>query len=350
MSSIRIKNRLFTKKYKVKNLPQFADKVDKAQYFDLVEVNTDAEVRQHIDPLLTGNAGTFVFRGINNASFRMFSTVQRQWYWNGFDAYFTDIPSYVRYQIERVRKDRYLMANLSDDNDYNILSMIQHYWGNSNLLDFSYSPLSAMFFAWENHKAYYPQDGSLNDYVSLYVLDSSHKILAGPVEVHQHGSITLQQYAAASGFQPDQINAVGVLDDLKRMPYNVVYDGKLVHGGIMSQVQINVPFFNFRGNSQITNTNLAAQNGCFLQGSSDAVPLEVVLHRQHRYYNQGRIMKCFDIHKSLVDDLCEKYNITKDRNVIYPQLQSYQKVYDHVKALDKCVSWKWMLRGCKKLK
>ena len=38
MSSIRIKNRLFTKKYKVKNLPQFADKVDKAQYFDLVEL------------------------------------------------------------------------------------------------------------------------------------------------------------------------------------------------------------------------------------------------------------------------------------------------------------------------
>ncbi len=152
-------------------------------------------------------------------------------------------------------------------------------------MDFSYSPKSALFFAWENHNSQTYNGGSLNDYVSLYVLDASHPILAGPTTVSLQGAIDLQNYASTSGFKSEQINVTRVLNDLVRMPYDKTYDGKLVHGGISSQVQICVPFFNFSGNSQITNVNLAAQDGCFLQGSSDAVPLEVVLHNQHHYIN-----------------------------------------------------------------
>lgn len=349
MQIIRIKNWLCPSKYRVKELPQFVDKAEKARYFDLKEITSAMEVKQYIEPLLMGSNGSLVFRGINNASFRMFTTVQRQWCWNGYDAYFSDIPSYIRYQIGRVREDKYLKEHLYDDNDYNILAMIQHFWGNSNLLDFSYSLKSAMFFAWENHKSQFYNDGSLNDFISLYVLDASHPILAGPTAVSLQGAIDLQKYVTASGLKSRQINATGVLNDLVRMPYDVVYDGKLVHGGISSQVQISVPFFNFSGSSQITNVNLTAQNGCFLQGSSDAVPLEVVLHNQHHYYNQGKIIMCYDIHKSLVEDICRNYNIPTDKNLIYPQLQSNKKIYDHVKALDKSVPRKWFMMGCRKL-
>ncbi len=127
MQITRIKNRLFPHKYKVNELPQFTDEVEKAQYFDLIRITSMTEVKQHLQPLLMGSSGTLVFRGVNNASFRMFSTVQRQWIWNGYDAYFCDLVSYIKYQINRVRQDKYLMTHLSNNNEYNILAMIQHF-------------------------------------------------------------------------------------------------------------------------------------------------------------------------------------------------------------------------------
>lgn len=45
----RIKNRLCPKKYRVSELTQFLDKNDKSLFFDLIEVTTEAEVKQYID-------------------------------------------------------------------------------------------------------------------------------------------------------------------------------------------------------------------------------------------------------------------------------------------------------------
>ncbi len=341
MCNIRIKNRLFPKRYRVKELPQFKDINDKSQWFDLIVINDKDGVLREIVPLLEGIGGNMIYRGVNNASFRLFSTVQRQWYWNGFDAYFADLAEYIKYQVDRVRKDKYLMKNINSDNDYNILAMIQHYWGNSNLIDFSYTAKQAMFFAWDGHLKYFPQDGSLNDYVSLYMIDRSHNILSGPIEVNKYGAKALEELVSSSGLLPEQINAKDALTDLVKMPYDKAYDGKIVHGGLRSITNISVPFFNFIGNSQISNANLAAQDGCFIQGSSDAVPLEICLAEQHRYVSP--LIRCYDIHKSLIQELCEKCGVPMNRDMLYPHFKAMTKVYNRVKKLDRYVPLMWML-------
>ena len=233
---------MFPKRYRVKELPQFKDINDKSQWFDLIVINDKEGVLREIVPLLEGIGDNMIYRGVNNASFRLFSTVQRQWYWNGFDAYFADLAEYIKYQVDRVRKDKYLMKNINSDNDYNILAMIQHYWGNSNLIDFSYTAKQAMFFAWDGHLKYFPQDGSLNDYVSLYMIDRSHIILSGPIEVNKYGAKALEELVSSSGLLPEQINAKDALTDLVKMPYDKAYDGKIVHGGLRSITNISVPF------------------------------------------------------------------------------------------------------------
>lgn len=341
MCNIRIKNRLCPKRYHVKELPQFKDITDKRRWFDLTVIKEEADILRYIVPLLNGTGGNMIFRGVNNASYKLFTTVQRQWFWSGFDAYFTDLPEYIVYQIERVRKDKLLMKNISSDNDYNILAMIQHYWGNSNLIDFSYTAKQAMFFAWDGHLKYFPQNGSLNDYVSLYMIDMTHQILSGPAEVNKRGAETLEKMILSSGLSPEQINAKDALTDLVKMPYDKAYDGKIVHGGLRSMTNISVPFFNFTGNSHVSNANLAAQDGCFIQGCSDDVPLEVYLADQHKYVNP--LIKCFDIHKSLIQKLCEKYGVPMNRDVVYPHRKAMTNVYRRVKGLDRYVPLKWML-------
>lgn len=341
MCNIRVLNRICPKRYRVRELPQFKDSTEKARWFDLSIINDEADVQSYVVPLLNGTGGNMIFRGVKNASFRLFTTVQRQWYWNGFDAYFKDLPAYIKYQVDSVRKDKYLMKYISSDNDYNILAMIQHYWGNSNLIDFSYTAKQAMSFAWEGHMDFFPNDGSLNDYVSLYMIDRTNKILSGPIEVNQLGADTLEEMVSSSGLLPEQINAKEVLSDLVRMPYDIAYDGKIVHGGHRSMTNISVPFFNFTGTSQISNENLTAQDGCFIQGSSDEVPLEVCLAGQHKYVNP--LIKCYDIHKSLIQGLCEKYDVPMSRDVVYPHRKEMANVYDRVIGLDRYVPLKWML-------
>ena len=87
---------MFPKRYRVKELPQFKDINDKSQWFDLIVINDKEGVLREIVPLLEGTGGNMIYRGVNNASFRLFSTVQRQWYWNGFDAYFVDLAEYIK--------------------------------------------------------------------------------------------------------------------------------------------------------------------------------------------------------------------------------------------------------------
>lgn len=343
-----VKNRLCPKRYRVKELPQFKDVTDKKRWFDLIVINDEESIQRDIVPLLNEAGGNMIYRGVNNASFRLFSRVQRQWYWNGFDAYFTDLTKYIKYQVDRVRQDIYLMKNINSDNDYNILAMIQHYGGNSNLIDFSYTAKQAMFFAWDEHLKYFPRDGSLNDYVSLYMIDGSNEILFGPVEVYKHAAKRLEMLVSSSGFRAEQINANDVLTDLVKIPYNEAFDGKIVLGGLRSITNISVPSFNFKGQSQISNANLAAQDGCFIQGSSDAVPLETRLSEQHRYLSRP-LIRCYDIHKSLIQELCEKCDVPMNRDVVYPHFKAMAKVYNRIKGLDKCVPLKWMLGRMKKI-
>lgn len=168
----------------MRELPEYKDSAGKSQILNLITVNDTNDVYQHLDKFFKNPPQKLAFRGVNNASFKLFSTIQRRWYWDGLYDIFADVPSYIHYQINKARSNRYIMENLSQDNDYNLLALIQHFWGNSNLVDFSYSPNLAFFFAWDKYEDNFPQDGSLNDYVSLYVVNYTYPELGGPIEIN----------------------------------------------------------------------------------------------------------------------------------------------------------------------
>lgn len=337
----------FSQQKHMRELPIYTDVSRKSQSFKLITVNNEIDVLKHLDVLFTNPSTHLAFRGVNNASFKLFSTIQRRWYWDGLDDVFADVVSYVKYQINKFRDNKFIMENLSQDNDYNILALIQHFGGNSNLVDFSYSPVSAFFFAWDGYSRIYPQDGSLNDYVPLYAINFTNPEINGPIEMNYYGAQAIERMVSQSGIPAEKIDAAEVLDSLASIPYKVLCDGKVVPGGGRANVRMNVPYFNFDKTVQVTNANIAAQNGCFIQAPSSEVSLEDFIN-EHIPYSHP-LLYCFDIHKSLVEHICKKYNVPQNKDVIYPQKKAMVQLYNDVQGLDKHMFKDWAFRGFKKI-
>ena len=337
---------LFKKKH-IRELPEYKNSADKSSVIHLKTVNDISDVNQHLDNLFNNPPQNLAFRGVNNASFKLFSTIQRRWYWDGLDDIYADVPSYIQHQINKARSNKCIMGNLSQDNDYNLLALIQHFWGNSNLVDFSYSPVSAFFFAWDKYDAKFPHDGSLNDYVSLYVVNYTHPELGGPIEMNHYGSQTIERMASQSGIPTDRIDAEDALQNLVSIPYMKLCDGKIVQGGQHANVRMSVPYFNFDEAVQVTNANIAAQNGCFIQAHSGEMSLEEYINLNNPY--APRLLWCYDIHKSLVEDICKRYGVPQNRDVIYPQRKAMDKLYKNVMNLDKHVFREWALNRFRKI-
>jgi hypothetical protein len=337
---------LFKKKH-IRVLPEYKNSADKSSVIHLKTVNDISDVNQHLDNLFNNPPQNLAFRGVNNASFKLFSTIQRRWYWDGLDDIYADVPSYIQHQINKARSNKCIMGNLSQDNDYNLLALIQHFRGNSNLVDFSYSPVSAFFFAWDKYKDKYPHDGSLNDYVSLYVVNYTHPELGGPIEMNHYGSQTIERMVSKSGIPAERIDAVEALQDLVSIPYKKLCDGKIVQGGQHANVRMSIPYFNFDEAVQVTNANIAAQNGCFIQAHSGEIPLLEYINHINPY--APRLLWCYDIHKSLVEDICKRYGVPQNSDVIYPQRKAMDKLYQSVMELDKHVFREWALNGFRKI-
>lgn len=333
----------------MKRLETYSNDGEKRQYFNLQKIESKQDVQQYLAPFFTNPhiGDSYCFRGVKDASFKLYSSLQRQWIEKDYSKYFRNIESYIKFQICQTRKDRWLMDKWSENNDYYILALIQHYAGRSALLDFSYKPQSSMFFAFDGMLPY-RGDGSLNDYVSLYVINWNQPILAGVKEVYENGIKRLVNELVKTGIPPQQIDASSVLRNLKEQPYDKVFDGKIVHGGIRSILNMSIPFFNFSAQTCISNPNLAAQDGCFFQGGTNEIPFGELLRQQHQYVLTP-IIDCFDINKTLKDCIVSTYKIDMDRTHTYPDFPDKTKLEKHVKNIDKRVWLRWALNGFKKL-
>lgn len=327
----------------IRELYNFTDKEDKLKYVSRTEINDLSTFDSTFIPFIKGVGNrNLVFRGMNNASFRLYSSLQRSWRWKGLDAFFKDHYSYIKYQIGNKSMMPIIMQYLGKDNvhDYNVLALIQHYGGDSNLLDFTTDIKSALFFAFDKCDMNLSANkDKLSDYVSIYAIDSSHLILQGPKEVSENGAKRLQSLVQNSGIPASKINAAKVLSDLSKSPYDKMYDGKIVHDGNV----IYVPYFSYSSINPISNANLKAQKGLFFQTASDDTPFEALLKEQHHELTSP-ILMCYDIRKDLINDIKSKYDINYTYDQIYPNIANKRSIEKAVKTSMVIILFEYILR------
>lgn len=152
--------------------------------------------------------------------------------------------------------------------------------------------------------------------------------------------------ALQSGIPAEMIDAEETLQNLVSIRYMKLCDGKVVQGGQHANVRMSVPYFKFDKEVQVTNANIAAQNGCFIQAHSGEMSLEEYINQNNPY--ASRLLWCYDIHKSLVNDICKRYGVPQNKDVIYPQRKAMDKLYKNVRSLDKHIFREWALNGFSK--
>lgn len=245
------------------------------------------------------NRTTF-FRGMGNASHKLFTSAQRAWNQNETSIETADLRyrDFFAQLMGNIKTDRVLsrVSHLYglNENEFNVpaLSLVQHYGGFTPLMDWTHSINIALYFAIEKATQY---DNSIDigNYVSVYRINNER-------------------------------TGIRSLSDVTKAAYPSIRDlMEVLKKGDLSPKRLFY-YSDFEENSRqpplttLYNQNIVTQNGLFIFNPSRTIPLEDYFPKQQDTDVQ---IRCYDIHKSLAGYVSKKLTdagITKE--FIYPNL------------------------------
>lgn len=296
------------KNLRLKEYGSFKDK--ESSYLASLTIDNEQDLDKAINSLKTGN---FIFRGINQAKYKMFSSSQRLYLTNdkvvellgtmGYD-------DFVLGLIDKIKNCKevtdYLTKHNIPINDMELLAILQHYTTASPLLDFSLEIEQALFFATD--LASEPKSYDIGDYISVYYIDKNNPWIASSIQ-----SVNVQGAARADAmlkeFKANNPNSKvitdGVEKEMEYLPYQKFSDFDVIslEGPKAGNVSVSIPNTGFKTNYHITNPRLQAQAGMFILNTTSDEPLVELLNRMVNF----KIVNCLNIHKSLIKYINDKY-------------------------------------------
>ena len=139
---------------------------EKQQFFLHSTANNVERFKELIEPFLK-TPEKFLFRGVKDKAFKMFSSIQRL-FLKQTTIWSLDLTSSVYDVLQKFKEKTFLMEELKKQmmpetkiTDYSILAFIQHFGGPSPLIDFTSNLSTALFFAFDGREE--------NKYASLYI-------------------------------------------------------------------------------------------------------------------------------------------------------------------------------------
>ncbi len=306
----------------IPSLPCYASLEDKSMQFSQTKnITTEAE----LDALLKEAEKieqNYMFRGIYNASYKMYASSQRHWMQKsdrmislGTSNYYEAIKRLIQLTKDCPEVIHYQKKQSFTDNDMYILALMQHFGVPSPMIVFSKSIRKALFFAvdqmpkWEGHRT-----DSLDDYISIYYINKNVDWISGTVQkmnesagdsvdcivsdiLEKEQGIKLNVENALNGFKHlnySQFIPTGDLYDVKFIPVNGVENG--TKNAIISVV-------NFSCSHMISNDRLLAQDGMFIFNNTTDQPLVELINN----ITNVKLFSCLNIHKRLVPYIWERY-------------------------------------------
>lgn len=272
---------------------------------------------QTLDQVLQelGSNPNLIYRGVNNAAFRLYTSAQRHYIWKDELYKFIggiDYHTFVRNSINIVRNSEDVMDYFNNHsipvNDFLILAFLQHYKECSPLLDFAYSLESSLFFAQDGY-APAVGDGSLNDYISLYFTSNQIDWLQATIQnITKIGAENVDRMVEET--EKDSrysVDTSDVLYNMQNLTYEDYIDG--IHflpiaGASIGVTEVVMKYVGKSWRYHMTNPRLQNQNGLFIFNVSDHEPLAEQVNNVTKYY---KIFGCINIHKDLIPHITQKY-------------------------------------------
>lgn len=277
----------------------------------------------------------YLFRGINNSSYKIFSSLQRDFdskLSKGYTGSLLDLSNQIyadfRNNHSLVNELQLQLSAGVEITAPAIWAFIQHFGGPSPLIDFTDSFESALFFAFDRHQPV-QQDDPMTEYVSLYVVKDSPMTLGEHTSLFADGAENATKYTQE--FRNNNPNTpLEVTEESKKLieqPLEPEWFGIMVYGGQNSHQAFTVPANpSAQIHTAVENANLLAQSGMFIQGDlKDMRPLEEAF----RTHNAN--CRCFEINKNLLPEIRQIFNIPTTEEV-YPDQQNYQWISNIMKS------------------
>lgn len=304
---------------------------------------------------IKANETDFLYRGVNNAGFKMFSSSQREWLRNtqlvqnvGMTDYYCFVSDLITRTAALTEVHNYMQKENVSYNEFFILALMQHFGIPSPMLDFSTSMEKSLFFATDGALKGWQDDGSdsLNNYVSLYLLPNKVDWVYTTLQSVMQNAANDINWLLADAKQNDPIlyNSLttkevedkirkalfsqfrlGPDSDIKFLPVNGPADGR---------VKISIPILNFQCDYYIINDRLLAQEGLFIANFTTGEPLVEVMNEvcKNKYF------RCLNIRKNLIPQIISNCLLPKgiDANSVYmkgnAEVNTLQTAMDNMKA------------------
>ena len=134
--------------------------LDKSQWYIYSKIETLPDFQNFVASI---GSKDYLFRGLNDASFKQYSSIQR--FWNQYDLEQHFAP-FVNASIQKAAPIFQHYFGINPHSELTILSFLQHYGYPTPLLDFTTSLDIALFFAADKAKPYLGHNG-YSDYISV---------------------------------------------------------------------------------------------------------------------------------------------------------------------------------------
>ena len=302
--------------------PNYESVEEKSEVFkENFKIDNEEEV-DSIVSMYSSHEKDFLYRGINTATYKLYSSSQVQWMLSdaiskkkNIEDYYNFIMDSIELTRENNRVKQYIKDNGISDNDLFILALMQHYGMPSPVLDFSHSIFGALYFAWDKcDRTLSDTQTQLSDYISLYVINKKIDWVNCSVQnVMRNSAEQLNDM-----LQKDKLFTAGMVDtkdvekELLKLPYLKFKDWNFVavEDNPENPVKISIPALKFDCEYQIINDRIISQQGMFIANNTLDKPLVELMND----WCKEKYFVCYNIHKKLLDYIKQKYFDTNDIN------------------------------------
>ncbi|OJV17311.1 MAG: hypothetical protein BGO21_25835 [Dyadobacter sp. 50-39] len=249
-------------------------------------------------------SGHYIYRGVSEAKFKMYNSAQRYWLEN--ELYYQSLMndqvgyqdcynSFIDSMINTARcwnggtiAELFSKMGISSENSLAYLSFMQHYGIPSPLLDFSFDPFIALFFAIQN-VSLSASSKQIENYFSLYCINTENPMV---------------------GIWKEHFNSNMLVENKFDFSYSKIASNILPLVIIPSDDSIY---------QTTNNVNIINQKGVFVYNNHATQPLGEVFFDffnalndvygfQNSTENGELFCMCYNIHKSLIPEIVEVLN------------------------------------------
>lgn len=276
---------------------------DKSRFFTSRQtINTISEFNDlfsAIDKLSKKKTEKYVFRGVREAKYRLYSSFQRLWLTNELNKSYNSHQDVISKMISECANPKTILYKYYKRlgvicNDWLILSFLQHYGAATPLLDFSQDPKVALFFACLDC-TFVPSNKEIDNYISIYYYKSVDVANGLAPSIYNLAKKKAERYSTYAGrdFWTSDLSFRKISEgEYKACIVPSYTNSSDINNGNKTKIT----------EYAVSNLNLTAQEGQFICNFQENIPLEEILIKDDK-----KLLYCVDIHKNLLEYIIHNY-------------------------------------------